>query len=90
MKAALHKKTSDLYIIFCPACDSPHALRGWEFNGDLEKPTFNPSILVTTPNKRCVCHSYVKDGKIQYLTDCTHSLKGQTVDLPDVAETWYT
>lgn len=32
----------------------------------------------------CVrCHSYVTDGKIQFLTDCTHGLVGQTVDLPE-------
>lgn len=31
-----------------------------------------------------ICHSYVTDGKIQYLNDCTHALRGQTVDLPDL------
>lgn len=30
-----------------------------------------------------VCHSFVRDGKIQFLNDCTHDLKGQTVELPD-------
>lgn len=30
-----------------------------------------------------VCHSFVTDGRIQFLDDCTHSLAGQTVDLPD-------
>lgn len=30
-----------------------------------------------------VCHSFVTDGKIQFLSDCTHSLAGQTVDIPD-------
>lgn len=29
------------------------------------------------------CHSFVTAGKIQFLDDCTHALKGQTVDLPD-------
>lgn len=29
------------------------------------------------------CHSFVTDGRIQFLDDCTHSLAGQTVDLPD-------
>ncbi|MDP2369319.1 DUF6527 family protein [Rhodoferax sp.] len=29
-----------------------------------------------------VCHSYVTDGRIQFLGDCTHALAGQTVDLP--------
>jgi len=31
-----------------------------------------------------VCHSFVRDGNIEYLTDCTHNLAGQTVELEDV------
>jgi hypothetical protein len=27
------------------------------------------------------CHSYVTDGKIQYLSDCTHKLAGRTINL---------
>ena len=27
------------------------------------------------------CHSFVRDGQIQYLGDCTHELAGQTVPL---------
>lgn len=34
---------------------------------------------------RCViCHSFIRDGKIIFLNDCTHALAGQTVDLPDI------
>lgn len=33
-----------------------------------------------------VCHSFVTDGRIQFLGDCTHALAGQTVDLPDWSE----
>jgi hypothetical protein len=29
-----------------------------------------------------VCHSFITDGRIQFLGDCTHHLAGQTVDLP--------
>jgi hypothetical protein len=35
------------------------------------------------PFECTVCHSFVRDGKIQFLGDCTHALAGQTVDLPD-------
>lgn len=28
-----------------------------------------------------VCHSFVRDGSIQFLTDCTHAMAGQTVPL---------
>lgn len=31
-----------------------------------------------------VCHSFIKNGKIQFLNDCTHKLKGQTVELPNI------
>lgn len=30
-----------------------------------------------------VCHSFITDGEIRFLGDCTHSLAGQTVALPD-------
>jgi hypothetical protein len=30
-----------------------------------------------------VCHSFVTDGRIQFLTDCTHAFAGRTVDLPE-------
>lgn len=28
-----------------------------------------------------VCHSYIKDGKIEFLSDCTHDLAGKTINL---------
>lgn len=69
----------------------------WSFNGDPKKPTFSPSInmRVNMPDmgkhyqpdiKSTVCHYFIRDGKIQFLGDCTHSLKGQTVDLPDIPD----
>lgn len=33
--------------------------------------------------KPLVCHTFVTDGRIQFLSDCTHALAGQTVDIPD-------
>ena len=33
-----------------------------------------------------VCHSFVTDGRIQFLSDCTHPLAGQTVDLPELPD----
>lgn len=29
------------------------------------------------------CHSYITDGRIEYLGDCTHVMVGQTVAIPD-------
>jgi hypothetical protein len=36
-----------------------------------------------SPFKCGICHSFVTDGQIQFLSDCTHALAGQTVSLPD-------
>nr|WP_279289801.1 DUF6527 family protein [Sulfitobacter pontiacus] len=92
----------------CPGCRQMHHVtvdgsRGWTFNGDGDRPTFSPSLLVkgTVPitddehatimaggkieAKRLVCHSFVTDGRIRFLTDSSHKLAGQTVDLPDLS-----
>lgn len=96
-------------IFICPGCDMNHGPRvghstgpNWQFNGDLDKPTFTPSILVKGMRQLSyeehaavmrgehveptpfVCHSFVTDGKIQFLSDCTHALAGQTVELPEI------
>jgi len=33
------------------------------------------------PYKCILCHSFVVNGKIQYLGDCSHELAGQTIDM---------
>lgn len=33
-----------------------------------------------------ICHSFITNGEIQFLDDCTHELKGQTVELPEWRE----
>lgn len=106
------------YTFKCVACGHRHMVTTegsadfsgplWGFNGDLERPTFTPSLLVTwrepanladheqiqrdirakeehgtpIPQADRVCHSFIADGRMQYLGDCTHHLAGQTVDLP--------
>ncbi len=77
------------YMFFCPGCDRPHMVDlKWECNGDPDKPTIRPSILVHAhpdiPEPQPQCHSFVTDGRIQFLADSTHALAGQTVDLPDI------
>lgn len=32
------------------------------------------------------CHGFIRDGRIQFLADCTHALAGQTVDLPEIED----
>lgn len=89
-------------MFWCPGCQSAHMVRvadgpgpGWGFNGDHDRPTFTPSVLVTYDGPDAgqvddegdrappaICHSFVTDGRIQFLGDSTHELAGQTVDLP--------
>lgn len=46
--------------------------------------TYNRRVPDAPAPFRCyVCHSFVTDGRIQFLGDSTHALAGQTVDLPD-------
>lgn len=63
----------------------------WEWNGDLERPTTDPSILVTGDRAgvKTRCHSYLRDGVWEFLDDCTHPLAGQRVPLPDLPD-WVT
>jgi hypothetical protein len=74
--------------IFCPACECVHIFDNrWTFNGDEEKPTFSPSMLVYehpyADDIRPRCHSFVTDGKIAFCEDSGHEYAGQTLDLPD-------
>lgn len=77
----------------CPGCGCAHSFRiegpgpVWRFDGNMERPTFAPSLLVRgwineSENDRC--HSFVRDGQIQFLSDCTHALAGQTVPLTPI------
>ena len=83
--AKVHKVHENYFVFECPGCGSLHSIQTphWTFNGDLEKPTVSPSILVHEGHNTPLCHSFVTDGKIQFLDDCGHELKGQTVDIPD-------
>lgn len=93
MKFHTHPSTDKLFFD-CPGCKMPHGISHgagegprWSWNGDCEKPTVSPSILARypwgDPPADMVCHSFIADGKIQFLGDCTHELAGQTVDLPE-------
>lgn len=51
----------------------------WTWNGSTDKPTLKPSVR--TKGHNYLCHSWINDGKVKFLDDCTHELAGQTVDL---------
>ncbi len=79
------------FMFVCPGCGYLHGVWTtrspeethpvWKFNGDIDNPTVSPSLLV---RGQYLCHSFIKDGKIQFLKDCDHSLAGKTVELYNV------
>jgi len=77
------------YLFLCKGCGYEHAIAlkseggNHDFNMDLDNPTISPSVLFNHNPDR-ICHSFVKNGMIQYLPDCWHDLKGQTVELPEI------
>lgn len=56
----------------------------WSWNGDVDKPTLKPSIK--TNGGTYLCHTFVNDGKVIFLDDCTHEFKGQTLDMLEIEE----
>jgi hypothetical protein len=84
----------------CPGCGIDHVLptdkenkgKSWGFNYDLENPTFTPSILMKAEGYKdeefdipaVTCHSFVRNGKIEFLGDCTHSQAGKTLELEEI------
>jgi Family of unknown function (DUF6527) len=83
----------DRLAFYCPGCDDTHVIHcdgphaaatvvpTWQWDGNPELPTISPSVLVEYgAGKRC--HSFVHSGRIEFLSDCTHKLAGETVDLP--------
>lgn len=77
--------------IYCPGCELNHTLNIDPANGSPchtltgtdDCPTIRASIL--EPGDRGLgprCHSFVTEGRIEFLSDSTHKLAGQTVPLP--------
>ncbi len=77
------------YTFWCPGCRGRHpfwttpTVRGhcWIFNGDLLRPTFTPSLVMEATFGQVRCHLFLRDGQIQFLSDCGHELAGKTVPL---------
>lgn len=75
-----------LFRFWCEGCKSNHMINTdgplrpqWTFNWSVTAPTFSPSYFITTPGR--VCHSYIRDGNIEYLGDCHHDLRSSIVKL---------
>lgn len=83
----------ELYEFYCPACGNSHFVQlkknvgvaCWDWKGDIEKPTFAPSLKVkfNINGIKKVCHFFFRNGIIEYLEDCTHSKAGKKVEMID-------
>lgn len=70
---------------------SPSILVKWHVPLNLDNPEFlqkdfeerKRQRATENPRVERICHSFVRDGNIQYLNDCWHQYKGQTVELPE-------
>ena len=84
------------FVWHCPGCESLHRVTVdptkrpcWNYDGNPDAPTFSPSVLTRWKEHRdgdvvdMVCHCFVRNGNIEFLGDCTHTLAGKTVPLPD-------
>ena len=88
------------YGFYCPSCKVLHTVRtdnrhahNWIFDGNVNKPTFNPSVKVEWPqpdvNGRYICHFFVRSGKLEYCGDTTdREYSGKIVDLPELPTEW--
>lgn len=95
------RRTTTGWAHWCPACEDMHAYQvgveghpNWSFDGNVDAPSFSPSMLIRWGRKvpgyengmddGGVCHYFLTAGKLSYCGDSTHALAGQTVDLPDL------
>ena len=58
----------------------------WTWDGNLEAPTVNPSILTHGDTDAKRCHSFLRSGVFEFGTDCAHSMAGQHVPMPDLPQ----
>lgn len=92
------RKSKDRYFWYCPGCKEIHGVPVrteprpcWTFNGDVDKPTFRPSVRHFIPADKddgtpeeTTCHYFITDGNIVFQNDCPHELKGQTVPMVEL------
>lgn len=56
----------------------------WTWNGSTDAPTLRPSVLNQRQGHRC--HTWINDGKAQFLEDTSHEYAGKTLDLLEVPD----
>jgi hypothetical protein len=106
-KVKLFDEKNGTYKFKCPAghwhyinTKVPNHLNAqWNFNYNVDKPTFTPSINERTgyfvdpntkgdedwlKNNSYHCHFIITNGKIQFCGDCSHDLKNKTIEMLEI------
>ena len=63
----------------CPDHGGPSSGPVWDGDPHSDPFTMSPSLLTKAGPQ--TCHSFIRDGHWQFLSDCTHTLAGQTVPI---------
>jgi hypothetical protein len=98
--AKLTKEVVTYFHFYCPGCKHQHTYsikdngEGWSFNGNIDSPSFTPSLLNRSFTKnpdtgsydveKDRCHLFITNGKIVYCGDCHHEYAGKIVELPEI------
>jgi len=61
---------------------------GWDYKCENGRPTLSPSLKHSGYHEHgpCQCHYFIRDGRIEYLSDCNHEYASKTIDLPIIPE----
>lgn len=82
---------------YCPACQTEHLITVkaprnyqepvWNWNHKEELVTITPSLVFESPTgKRC--HSFITLGRIHYMSDSEHELRGSAVNMVEKEVEW--
>ena len=86
-------RTEQAIWFYCPGCDMLHAFfvvgtYVWSWNESYDNATFSPSLKNTcrrgSKTTDDVCHLFLNNNHIEYLSDCTHAYAGKTIPVPDL------
>lgn len=75
------------YVMGCPGCNGVHVMwtdhpsreKDCNFNGNLEAPTFSPSLSFKSDYS--LCTFFIRNGFINFLKTSTHAMANNKVQL---------
>lgn len=88
-KLLLRRVQGGLTVFWCPGCKCGHAVNETWSIQDGERPSISPSVLVNGDLPReqrreagmLRCHLFVRDGQLDFCSDCDHELAGKSVPM---------